>query len=218
MQETMYKRGDHVIHPLRPEWGPGVVCQVAPILHEGKSAQRLVVDFSNHGRVTLNTGIAQLVTKESYSAMSMSTHSAHSLTSAAPQAKTTRGWLDTLDPSNQGVSELWRLPEAMTDPFAPMGKKLSATLDSFKFGIDPRHARNLLDWAIAQTGLRDPMTKYTRHELELGFRRFVRDRDNHILELVKTLKRSGKYDVLDQVRQATTDPLAKTTLERIVKG
>ncbi len=223
-QTQSYKRGDEVIHPLRPEWGPGVVISAASIVHEAQPAQRLIVDFSNHGRVTLNTGVAQLVAREGFVPMTMTTTSTVStqkfVTSdlSKPAASNGKGWLDTLDPTSTASNELYRLGDAMTDPFLPMSKRLQATLDTFRFGNDPRHARNLLDWAVSQTHLKDPMTKYTRHELEQGFRRFVRDRDNHLFDLVRQMKRQNGHDVLNQIKNATTDTLARTTLERAIRA
>ena len=41
--------------------------------------------------------------------------------------------------------KLWHLPEAMTDPFASLGARLSATLDSYRFSTDPK---SLIDWAV----------------------------------------------------------------------
>ncbi|NJL30962.1 MAG: DUF3553 domain-containing protein [Phycisphaerales bacterium] len=217
-----FKRGDLVSHPLRPEWGPGVVITAASIVHEDQPAQRLVVDFSNHGRVTLNTGVAQLIAREGTMPMTMTTTSSVPAKSTTIIAQNTngngRGWLDTLDPSNVGSNELYRLGDAMTDPFVSPSRRLQATLDTFRFGNDPRHARNLLDWAVAQTGLKDPMTKYTRHELEQGFRRFVRDRDNHLFDLVRSMKRQGGQDALFQIKNSITEPLAKTSLERAIRA
>ena len=221
-QSQAFKRGDSVSHPLRPEWGPGVVIAAASIVHEAQPAQRLVVDFSNHGRVTLNTGVAQLVANLGTQPMTMTTSSsisAATLTIPKAAAPSTRGWLDTLDPTHAASNnELYRLSEAMTDPFVAPAKRLQATLETFRFGNDPRHARNLLDWAVAQTNLKDPMTKYTRHELEQGFRRFVRDRDNHLFDLVRTIKRQGGQDALNRLKVATTEPLAKAALDRAIRA
>ena len=51
----------------------------------------------------------------------------------------------------------------MVDPFSSATERLKATLDNFRFNAQ---ARPLIDWAIAQTGLDDPLTLYTRQELE----------------------------------------------------
>jgi len=221
---VQFKRGEVLYHPRRPEWGEGVVEQAVNINHEGAPAQRLVITFANHGRVTINTAIATLVPKEDFSSMLPSSSSAatvnHSVsTKHAPPAGRV-GWLDALDQSRNGgeTHELWRLPEAMTDPFQPLSKRLQATLDSYRFGNDPRHARNILDWAVAQTRLNDPLSKYARHELEQGFRRFARDRDNHLFDLVRQLKRQSGQNVLAQAVQAATDPLTKQTLERAIRA
>jgi hypothetical protein len=222
-ESETFKRGDAVYHPLRPEWGRGVVHQATTIVHEGKTAQRLVVEFANHGRTTLNTALANLVTREGNIPIMADLPTSRFNTPTATVSVPPRnggGWLDNLDQSRTSgeQSELWKLPESMNDPFLPLSKRIEGTLASFRFGNDPRHPRNLLDWAVAQTGLNDPLTKYSRHELEQGFRRFIRDRDNHLFELVRLLKRQSGQNLLAQMLQAQTDPLAKQTLERALRA
>ncbi len=216
-----FKRGDSVIHPRRPEWGDGVVEQAIDIVHEGQPAQRLVITFANYGRVTINTAIAGVFAKEGYASMLHSSSSSHSSTTtlSGTPPRPRIGWLDALDQSrNADQHELWRLTDGMTDPFLPLSKRLQNTLDSYRYGNDPRHARHILDWAVAQTRLNDPLTKYTRHELEQGFRRYVRDRDNHLFDLVRQIKRQGGQGVLAQILGSTTEPLAHQTLDRAIRA
>ncbi len=202
-----FRRGDVVHHPKRPEWGDGTIEQVVAITHEGKPAQRLIINFINHGRVTINTGIAPLVPKGSSSTMS---NRSASSSAAVPD------WLAPSKARNTG-EELYRLPDAMTDPFASWNKRLEATLDSYRYGNDARNARAILDWAVAQTLLNDPLSKYSRPELEQAFPRFVRDRDNHLHQMVRALKKQGKSDVLQQVLATTTNPAAKAALQRMMR-
>ena len=200
-----FQRGDEVLHPRRPEWGGGVVRQIEAIRHEGQPAQRLTVDFSQRGRVVINTAIASLVAR------------GHATTMSSTQTSTASGggWLATLERSKRTSHELWELPEAMTDPFATLPQRLAATLDSYRFSTEPR---SLIEWAVAQTRLKDPLTKYTRQELELGFARFARDRDIHLKQLVQQLKRSGDRRSLDLTRRSLRLPQAQSAFDKAMNA
>lgn len=204
VEATEFKPGDVVVHPRRPEWGEGVVDQAARIVHQGKGGQRLVVKFSEQGRVTINTAVVPLISKETFLAM-------HSTTSSAPR----QGWLGALEGKGGSTEELYALPDAMTDPFANLTRRLSATLDSYRYGSD---ARSLIEWASAQTGLGDPLSKYTRHELEQAFPRFTRDRDRHLNDLVRQIKMQGKRELLNEAIQTTRHVKAQAALQRAMRG
>ena len=189
-KSTQFERGDVVVHTRRPEWGEGVVDQAAVVNYEGRQAQRLIVRFANHGRVTVNTAVAVLQLKDLERTMASTNTSAFQ----TPQAR--QGWLDSLDNHKKSDhQELWSLPEPMTDPFASLADRLKATLDSYRFS---QEARSLIDWAVAQSGLNDPLSEYSRHELEQAFVRFARDRDRHLVELVRVIKKKGRHELLSQ--------------------
>jgi len=209
MDSTPFHLGDMVIHQRRLEWGEGIVQHARRITHEGKTAQRLVVTFTHHGRVTINTAIAPLMMKGVHAGMTRSTQT--DLESAAPNG----GWLGSLGDKPQAESQLWRLSETMTDPFASIGSRLLATLDSYRFSTEPR---SLTEWAIAQTGLADPLSMFTRHELERGFARFARDRDQHLLAVVRQIKREVRHNLLDEALKEPLRPAARETLLRAIKA
>lgn len=225
----MFKRGDVVVHPRRPEWGDGVVDQATNLPDEGPNAQRLIIVFANQGRVTLNTSAIQLQPKGTASDMTtartndpLTGRSANG--SSGPTVTAGKGWLDQMASvakdslGGKKEHELWRLPEPMTDPFLSVEKRLDATLDSYRFGNDPRNPRLLLEWAIGQTGLNDPLSKYTRHELEQAFPRFIRDRDNHLFSLVRPLKKAGKYDTVnDAWAKCENNPGARNALMKAMR-
>lgn len=208
---TQFKRGDLVIHPRRPEWGEGVVDQATSISHEGRTAQRLIVRFINHGRVTINTAVAPLVSKGVFDSMSTTR------TPSPPVRVKPQGWLESLAKQKRHPThELRTLPEAMTDPFASFASRLRATLDSFRFvGADPR---SLLDWAVSQTGLVDPLTRYTRHELEEGYAGFVRQRDQHLTQLIQQIKKSGDAALLDRLLKEAPSHAARQALRKAMRG
>lgn len=200
-QIDRYQQGDVVTHPRRPEWGQGVVKTAQAIVHEGSAAQRLSIEFANHGRVVINTAVAPLAPKGYKQTMGSS-------------IAASRGWLDQLERSNSNSHELWELPEALTDVFSSDLQRLTATLDSYKFTTEPRP---LIDWAVIQTGMNDPLTKYTRHDLEQAFARFARNRDQHLKELIRQLKRNGKHQTLVQARSQCKVLAGQSALERAMR-
>ena len=190
-----FQRGDLVVHPNRKDWGQGVVKDASPISHQGTQAQRLAVEFANRGRVVINTAVAPLLPKEHSDPMSRSS-----------STNSGGGWLSQLEKATGNAThELWDLPDALTDPFASVAKRLDATLDTYRFSSSPR---GLIDWAVLQTGLDDPLSKYTRHELEQAFPRFARDRDQHLVSLVRQLKRSNEQATLNAALQNSRLPAA----------
>ncbi|MBI1337068.1 MAG: DUF3553 domain-containing protein [Phycisphaera sp.] len=215
------RQGDTVYHVLRPEWGKGTVNQAARITHEGKPAQRVVITFANHGRVTLNTAIASLVTQEPTPTVMNTPNTERSFPSSAGHPSKNApgsvggGWLGSLGEKSHDAAELYRLPEAMTDPFASQESRLVATLSSYRFSTEPR---SLIEWAVAQTHLDDPLSKYTRPVLEQGFYRFCRDRDNHLLDMVRNLKRNNQHAMLHQIAHKTALPAARNALAKAMKA
>lgn len=200
---TQFSRGDKVIHPRRPQWGDGQVLTALNITHEGKPGQRLTVRFANEGQVTINTAIVPLIHKETVSTMSSTSSYSHS----------GQGWLDTLSRDANG-HELFKLPEELTDPFSNLEKRFEATLRSFKLASDARDPRALLDWAVVQTGLNDPLSKYTRPELEQAFPRFARDREQHLVSLIKQFKAKGQLAVVQEALRTSTHAATKQAIQR----
>lgn len=224
MEEVVvYQSGQEVRHPKRPEWGTGVVRQVEPITHHGVKAQRVAVDFANKGRVVVNTAIAKLdITGNAEPAAAGTRVSPRKLPSSLmsqtekdekARKEGDAGWLNELERGAGATStgDLWSLPQSMTDPFSSLKQRLLATLDSYRFTTEPR---SLIEWAVTQTGLDDPLSKYTRSELERAFPRFCRDRDNHLAELIRTIKRQMQHVILDEVRTEIELPAAHKALHK----
>jgi len=208
-----FSTGDAVIHPRRPEWGEGIVTKATRIEQEGQTAQRLLVRFANHHDVTINTAIAQLLAKETYETMRHN-NSGFRAAEPGPRPRTEGGWLGSLSQSDH-AHELWQLPENMTDPFRGEDERLKATLESFRFSTE---SRSLMSWATTQTGLDDPLSTYTRQELEQAFPRFARDRDAHLVDLVRLFKRQGLADVLKRAMSDKLVPSARQALQRAMRG
>ena len=169
-----FQIGDRVAHPRRPEWGSGPVIKADTITHEGQQAQRLRVDFANKRNAIINTAIAPLIRSGDTGSMgpSKGIEKDMSMTRTGTQ-NAGAGWLDDLEGGTGGHAQknLWDLPYQLDDPFSSVEQQLDATLETFKYSTEPGP---LFQWAVTQTGLDDPLTKYTRVELEQAFPRYTR--------------------------------------------
>ncbi len=166
---TQFKFGDRLVHEARPEWGTGIVTAVQPTEEDGVACQRVTIRFDRAGLKTLTTNIAKLAIADD------DTHPASSV--ATPQGAS---WLTQLEKGT--VDEMMsRLPEAVRDPFTTLQARIEATLKLYRFSLQ---GGALIDWAAAQTGLKDPMTRFNRHELETLFQRYAAARDEHLKSLV----------------------------------
>jgi hypothetical protein len=192
--------GDRVVHARRPEWGAGVVTAAVKDVHEGKPCQRLTIRFDRAGVKTLSTALADLVVAEQ----------------APPPASPDQPgngddaqWLARL--RGDSLEERFtRLPEACTDPFSTPAARLRATLALYRFTDT---GASLLDWAAAQSGLKDPMSRFNRHELEVLFQKFAFARDEHLRRLVLDLKKKDPAELAAALRAAP--PAAHQVLRRL---
>ena len=164
--------GDRVVLRQRPEWGTGVITQTQTAEHEGDPCQRLTVRFERAGIKTLSTAIAELA--EAAENREMETRTSNG------------GWLAELE-GGGAEARMIELPDSVRDPFRTLGARLEETIGLFRFDAS---ARSLLDWAAAQSGLKDPLAQFNRHELEELFRRFSMNRAEHLRSLAQELKRT----------------------------
>ncbi|NUQ67439.1 MAG: DUF3553 domain-containing protein [Phycisphaerales bacterium] len=192
--------GERVVHSGRPEWGWGVIVTAEPVIHEGAPCQRLGVRFDRAGIKTLSTAFADLRPASEASAIPKEPE---------PQADALAAALNA-EPVDEVMT---RLPEAATDPFISLTGRLKATLNLYKYSDT---GASLLEWATAQTGLRDPLSRFNRHELEQWFSRFKMEVDTHLRKLLKDARRTEPGILADLTAQA--GPAAKQALRRADAG
>jgi hypothetical protein len=195
-------KGDCVIHAAKPEWGVGHV--LASEMVGSGPHQRLTVRFERGGTKTISTQFAEL-----------------NAAGAMPMRRT----VEQADGQGEGdvmhgalteseiKSIMTKLPDQATDPFTPLAKRLAATLDLYRYG---ENNSLLLDWAAMQTGLKDPLSKFNRHELEQWFGRFRFDLDEHLKRLLRDMRREDAATLRTIVAAAT--PAAKSALRRVDIG
>ncbi|MCC6678871.1 MAG: DUF3553 domain-containing protein [Phycisphaerales bacterium] len=182
--------GDHVRHAGRPEWGNGQITAAESVIQDGRACQRVTVRFDRVGLKTLSTAFADLRPAETL------------VSSEAPT--------DPLLADGPAVQELLsRVPESATDPFSTPRKRLEATLNLYRFSD---RGGSLLDWAAAQTGLKDPLARFSRHELEGLFQKFQFNLDAHLKKLVRDLKKADPATLT--ALAASASPAAKQALRR----
>lgn len=183
--------GDRVVHAAKPEWGTGTVTSAQPDVHEGKTCQRLSIRFDRVGIKTINTALADLRPEADAPLLAPAVdHPAgggHDPFGAASAA------------AGDAKAVMTRLPDAATDPFSTPRARLKATFDLYRFGLE---GGLLIDWAAMQSGLKDPMTRFNRHELEDLFKRFMVNRDDHLKRLALELKRTDPALLAEAVRTA----------------
>lgn len=183
-----FRSGERVVHEDRPEWGVGVVLSAQP----EAEGHRVRVRFERAGLKTLVSPPAAIRPE------------AASNGHAKPAADKLQGLDD-----EAAARVMTSLPEATYDPFTNLQARLAATLNLYKY--EPTGA-SLIDWAAVQSGLADPMSRFNRHELEVLFRGFERERDAHLkkfAEEVRKMPSAALTEVLEKAPAAGRRALSR---------
>lgn len=192
-----YNVGDKVRHRTRPEWGEGTIASAQAATHDGRSTQRLVINFANHGRVTLNSAMAPIAPADTVN---------------SPAGKPSGGgWLRELEGKDINADALSDLPEEVSDPFATLSRRIRLTGDLYRFKREPR---SVMEWAVAQSGLTDPLTRFSRNDLEQQFIAFEQARDAHLRSLLVAAKKAGDTAAMNEAAQHQL-PEARAATERL---
>lgn len=221
--------GDRVRHRARPEWGIGTVTRQETVTLKGARDQRLWIRFPNAGTKTILRSAADLERQDATSRErpSAAPHAPREAgeTLVDREAARESGWLGAIA-KRKPEEAMTSLPATATDPFIPLAKRLEFVLALYRFGASPdRDARprdstghgsgdrgRLIDWAVAHSGLDDPLSRFSRHELEELFRRYAFERDAILVRLVGEARRANlDLDAL----AANAPPAARSALHRI---
>ena len=191
----MFKQGDELKLCSRPEWGVGTVTRVEHVSHDGERDQRVWVRFPAVGMKTILAGAAEV---EHLNGPECETHE-H--TFAAREHAHESGWLGEIA-KTQPEEAMTHLPPEVLDPFTSLRSRLDCAIQLYRF--KPQGA-SLIEWAVAQSGLDDPLSRFNRHELEEFFGRWAWARDEHVRTLVCEARRNGEK--IDDLLQAAGAPL-----------
>ncbi|MSR19114.1 MAG: DUF3553 domain-containing protein [Phycisphaerales bacterium] len=208
MPSTLFKKGDRVRHPRRPEWGIGTVTRVEHVTHTGAADSRVWVRFPSMGEKTFLAGAAELeeVAGEAADAAS-SIYSRPSI--AEIEANSGAGWLGKAD-GGKIAEAMTAVPLEATDPFLSIRKRLENTLALYRFD---QSAAKLIDWAVAQSGLDDPLSRFNRQELEQLHQRWIFKVDTHLTKLLGDARREP--GAVDSVA-ASASPSAQRAVKRLM--
>jgi hypothetical protein len=202
MQTTSYKIGHRVRHTKRPEWGVGSVVKIEVITRDGRPDRRIWIRFPNVGEKTVLASMAELEHLDEAEGPG-----GGNPTLADLHARSDGGWLGAI--SKQKPEHIMTaLPDAATDPFLPLRRRLQNVLALYRFDA---HAR-LIEWAVAQSGLNDPLSRFSRHELESFFQRWRFALDAHLGRLLQEARREP--GVLDEALKGAP-PAAVGTVRKL---
>ncbi|MAO24867.1 MAG: hypothetical protein CMJ35_13305 [Phycisphaerae bacterium] len=197
--ESRFKIGDQVVHSGMPEWGKGTVVSAGATSHEGKACQRLSVRFSRAGLKTVMTGVAPIEAAGEVAEVLKPKDDGHH---------------DPLPIASAGHKELLeimtRVPDRARDPFASPAQRLRATLDLYKFTGE---GGGLVDWAAAQSGLADPLSRFNRHELEDYYRMFEKNLRKHLSQVVRDANNVPASELVQIAKSAP--PAAQRALQKL---
>jgi len=203
MTAIAFKMGDKVRSSKRPEWGEGSVMKLEAITFQGKTDQRIYVRFAAVGMKTLLASAADLIPADgSGDDVLTAIHRPATLTDVEKSRE--GGWLGEIDRRGP-EAVMTSLPPAATDPFLSLRKRLENTLGLYRF--DGR----LIDWAVAQSGVTDPMTRFNRNELEQFWQRWKFALDAHLISLLGEARRDP--DAL-QAALAKATPAAQKAVQK----
>ena len=177
MQTTSFKIGEKVRHAKRPEWGVGAITKIEVITRDGRPDRRIWIRFPTAGEKSVLSSMAEL---EHVEAAPMG----GAPTLADAHARADSGWLGEIakrKPEDMMVA----LPDGATDPFVPLRRRLEQTFSLYRFDAPSK----LIEWAIAQSGLNDPMSRFSRHDLEAFFKRWKFALDAHLGKLMQDARR-----------------------------
>lgn len=181
MADHTFVSGDRVRHNGRPEWGIGTIVKAEQLPLNGKPSQRLSIRFPNAGIKTIVTGIAPL---ELANGDADPYESSNGSSVQAWDKMKEADWLAPV--ASRKIEEaMISLPADARDGFNSLQKRLTVTMALYRFD---RSSKGLMDWAVAQTGLDDPLSRFSRQELEQKFERWAYERDSHLAKLLQEAK------------------------------
>jgi hypothetical protein len=196
---SQFTIGDRVVHTGKPEWGSGAVSAASAISHEGNPCQRLTIRFERAGLKTISTAFAALeLASEVASVLKPKDEEHH-----APLPIASAGHREILD-------IMTKIPESARDPFASAAQRLKATLSLYRFDGT---GGSLIDWAAAQSGLPDPLSRFNRHELEDFYRMFEINLRKHLGKVVRDANTVPAQELVRIAKSAP--PLAQQALQKL---
>jgi len=197
-----HRVGEKVRHVKKPEWGIGTVTKVETVTRQGARDQRLWIQFGNAGMKTVLSSMAELESADGAAGLAGETF-------VDRAAKHEGGWLGEIA-KRRPEEAMTSLPSTATDPFLAAERRLEFILGLYRF--EPTGGK-IIDWAVAQSGLDDPLSRFNRHELETYFGRWAFDRDVALHRCLQECRRN--FIAVDPIL-AKAPPSAQKALRKPV--
>jgi hypothetical protein len=208
----MHSVGDKVRHRQRPEWGVGTITKIETVTLRGQRDQRIWIRFANAGLKTVLASLAELDPADSSAGILGGGAAAPGApvddTLLSREARHESGWLGSIA-KRKPEEAMTSIPATATDVFLSIQKRIEFVLSLYRFESS---GGKLIDWAVAQSGLDDPLSRFSRHELEAFFSRWAFDRDATLARLVHEARRNF-LDIEDLLRSAP--PAAQRALRKL---
>ncbi|HMQ15467.1 MAG TPA: DUF3553 domain-containing protein [Phycisphaerae bacterium] len=180
--------GSRVRVLARPDWGTGTVVS----LSGATGVHRVTIDFPVVGRKVVVVPPGRL---------------------GPPEADPIRraGWLDSLAGATAD-QRLRQLPSDVAQVLGTPAQRLAAVLPWYGFDADP-HA--LVRWARALVRAPDPLSVWSRDELESAFAAFCRERDAHLRGVAALLRQQEGAPALAAWVDQLDPPIRERVLEAL---
>jgi hypothetical protein len=179
----------------RPEWGNGNVLTIKPATMNGRPVHRVSIQFATGHRV-LMVPPAILIGPEALS---------------EPEIPAT--WIETI--AGRTPDDRLRLvPASATEVLGSPTARVAALAPYYE--IDPDDEKALLRWARGQSGIPDPLVRWTRDELQSAFRAFCTERDDHLRGLLATAKQARGQEAVDEALSAAS-PRARYAMLEVLR-
>jgi len=187
-EQPRFALGDRVVHAGKPEWGVGVISTSSPATHGGVACQRLVIRFDRVGLKTVSTGVADIRVAQGR----VGTIAERDAGSASENP------LLGAD-AHEARRIMTTIPERARDPFASASARLRETLALYRFSDS---GASLIEWGVLMSGLSDPLSRFSRHELEDYFSLFGRVLDEHLAREVRGAGSIPRGELVEIARNA----------------
>ena len=182
MKTIAIEFGDRVTHPKFPEWGSGAVIKVESTPHNGEPVTRVTVRFSSAG---LKSFVGDSLPLEVVV-------DGHQMPGDRIGKRPAIAEVEDLERSGltqavkQKLEEIMHaIPMACRDPFNSAEHRLRRTLELYKYDMS---GKGLMEWAMLQTGMDDPLTRFNRTELEVFFKQYSHELNQHLAKLLSELR------------------------------
>ena len=198
--------GDQVRHRNHPEWGTGSVAKAEDTVAGGKPSQKVTIRFPNAGIKVIQSVSGTLERVDPEAVASDEASSADRLEEIDRMSQD-----DLLAPvaSRKLVEIMVAIPEPCRDPFRSLEGRIESTLALWRFDDG---GSGLYDWAVMQTGLDDPLTRFNRHELEEHYKRWSHEREQHLKRL---LQEAAASSIDLEPLLAKAPDVARRSLQRV---